>query len=56
MTVGDSGFEMHARLNHGLAAPLAGKAALDGRQYFIVGDLELFDVEAVQIGDVNRRQ
>src|SRR6478752_7137764 len=56
MTVGDPRFEMHARFDHGLAAPLAGQARLDSRQYFVVGNPEFFDVEAIEIGDVNRRQ
>ena len=53
---GDAGLEMHARLDHRLAAALAGKARLNRRQDFIVGDLEFLDIEAVEIGDVDRRQ
>jgi len=55
VTVGDARLEMHARLDHRLAAPLRSQARLDRRQDLVVGDPELFDVEAVQIGDVDRR-
>ena len=56
MAVGDPGFEMNARLDHRFAPALTGKACLDGRQDFLVGDLEFLDIEAVEIGDVDRRQ
>src|SRR6185295_12444020 len=49
------GLEMHARLDHGLAAALRREAGLDGGEDLVIGDGEFFDVEAIEVGDVDRR-
>ena len=38
------------------APALTGKACFDGRKDFLIGNLEFVDIEAVEIGDVDRRQ
>jgi hypothetical protein len=48
----DAGLEVHPRLDDRLAAPLHGEARLDGVQNLVVGDVQLFDVEPVEEGDV----
>src|SRR5260221_7612798 len=55
MAVGHAGLEMYAGFDHGFAPALTGEARFDRRQDFVVGDLEFVDVEAVEIGDVERR-
>jgi len=55
MAVGHAGLEMDARFDDRIAAPLRRQARLDRGQDFLVGDLELLDIEAVQIGDIDRR-
>jgi hypothetical protein len=54
--IGGSRLEVDARLNHGISTPLGGQARLDRRKNFVIGDLEFFDIETVEIGDINRRQ
>src|ERR1700688_501016 len=56
MPVGDAGLEMNAGFDHRFAPALTGKACFHGRQDLVVGDLELVDIEAVEIGDVDGRQ
>src|SRR5216683_1421697 len=56
MTVCNARLEMDARFDHRLAPSLTGEARLDGRQDFVVGHLELFDIDAIEIGDMDRRQ
>jgi hypothetical protein len=48
-------FQMHARLDHRLAPALHGQAALDGGQDLGIGQRQRLDVEAVEVGDVDRR-
>jgi hypothetical protein len=54
--VRDTGFEMNAGFDHGFAPTLTGEAAFHRRQDLVVGDLEFVDIEAVEIGDIDRRQ
>src|SRR5260370_25664764 len=56
MPVGDAGLEVNAGFDHRFAPALTGEAGFDGRQYLVVGDLEFVDIEAVEIGDIDRRQ
>src|ERR1700722_12470844 len=56
MPVGDAGLEMNAGFDHRFTPALTGEARFHGRQYLVVGDLELVDIEAVEIGDVDGRQ
>ena len=56
MAARNAGLDMDARLDDGLAPPLTSQARLDGRQNLVIGQLEFFDVQSVQIGDVDRRQ
>ena len=50
---GRVGLEMDARLDDDLAAALRDKAGLDGGEDLVVGDGERFDVERVEIIDVD---
>jgi len=56
MPVGDAGFEVNARFDHRLAPALAGQARFNGGQDLFIGDLEFVDVEAIEIGDIDRWQ
>src|SRR5689334_14799467 len=55
MPVGDARFEMHARLDDGLAPALTGEAGFNRRKDLVVGDLQFFNVESVEIVDIDRR-
>ena len=46
---------MDARLDDRIATALRRQACLDRGEDLLVGDLELFDVEAIEISDVDRR-
>ena len=46
---------MYARLDYRLAAALARKARLGRAQDLIISKLEFFDIEAIEIGEVDRR-
>src|SRR5258708_27445499 len=54
MPVGDAGFEMDPWFDDRLASALTGQARFDRRQDLLVGDLELFDVETIEVSDIDR--
>jgi hypothetical protein len=53
--VRDARLEVHARLDHRLAAPLRGELRLDRGEDLVVRHRQRLDVEAVEVGDVDRR-
>ena len=46
-------FEMDTRLDHRLALALGDKASLDGGNDFAIGHSERFDVEGIEIVDID---
>src|SRR5260221_2094053 len=56
MPVGHTGVEMNPGFDHRFPPALTGEACFDRPQDLVVGDLEFVDVEAVEIGDIDRRQ